>query len=544
MVRRYCRIDTAFVFLILLAGCTASNQQQADHGEFAHGFVNFPVSCAPDAQADLARAMILLHHMTYPQAREMFQDIADRHPDCAMAYWGVAMTLFQPLWPTRPGPADLKRGWEAMQKAVSLPPPGRREQLLIAAAEAFFRDPESADYWKRIRAWAEAMEQCYAAFPSDDEVAAFYALSLLAVVPPDRISSPNNARAADILLAILKRNPLHPGAMHYVIHANDVPGRERESRTVLRTYEAIAPENPHAIHMPTHINTRIGNWPEVIRGNIKAAAAALNFPAGDHGEFIWDEYPHALEYLIYACLQIGADDSAAVHLNRLHTTDRLEPTFKTAFHLAATKARYALERKAWDEAAGIVPRESKQVTWDKFAWPEAISWFARGLGSAHTGKTGEAIGALRRIEELEAGMMDAKEALFFRNIRVLRLELAAWVAHREGFRDSSVVVMRQAAELETATPKHAVTPGAILPAYELLGDLLLEQGRADEAFAAFKHALELTPFRFNSLLGAARAAASQDSLQIAGKYYRQLLTLVSPGSKRASISEAQAFAGH
>jgi tetratricopeptide (TPR) repeat protein len=479
--------------------------------------------------------------MTYPNARELFQRIAERDSQCAMAYWGIAMTLFQPVWPTRPTPADLQRGWEMMKRATSLSPPTVREQLLIAATEAFFRDPESGDYWKRIRAWADGMEKCYKAFPADHEVAALYALSLVATVPADQISSPNNDRAAEILLHILKENPRHPGAMHYLIHANDAPGREHQSLDILRAYESIAPHNPHALHMPTHIYTRLGNWPEVVRGNIKAAEAALDFPAGDRGQFVWDEFPHAIEYLVYAYLQMGADDSAAAQLKRLHGTPGLEPTFKTAFHLASTQARYALERKAWKEAAAIVPREFHQVDWNKFAWPEAISWFARGLGSVHAGDVAEARRSLDRLAELQDVMTRTREELFTRNIRVLRLGLAAWVAHVEGHRDSSVILMTQAAELETSTPKHPVTPGGTLPVYELLGDLLLDQGKPSEASRAYKHSLELYPFRFNSLLGTARAGAAMDSSHTAEEYYRKLVDVADSGSQREALREAQRY---
>jgi tetratricopeptide (TPR) repeat protein len=534
-------VTIMFVIAVFATRTDLVHCQMHRHGNDSLGVVDFPVSCTKSSQLKFNQAMALLHHMTYPQAREMFQNITEQDPQCAMAYWGIAMTLFQPVWPTRPSPADLQRGWEVMQRAQSLNPPTQREQLLVAATEAFFREPESGDYWKRIRAWADGMEKCYAAFPADHEVAALYALTLVATVPPDQISSPNNARAAEILLHILKENPRHPGAMHYLIHANDARGREHESLDVLREYEAIAPHNPHALHMPTHIYTRLGNWPEVVRGNIKAAEAALDFPAGDHGQFIWDEFPHAIEYLIYAYLQMGADDSAAVQLNRLQRTQSLEPTFKTAFHLSSTRARYTLERKAWDEAASIVPRESGQVDWDKFPWPEAISWFARGLGSVHIGKLADAKRSLDRLEELESIITKAKEELFMRNIRVLRLGLAAWVAHVEGSRDSSDMLMTKAAALEASTPKHPVTPGGTLPAYELLGDLLLEQGKASEASKAYKHSLELYPFRFNSLLGAARASTAIDSLRTAAIFYRQLIDVAGSGSRREPIQEAQSF---
>ncbi len=504
------------------------------------GVVSFRVTGKPSSQSDFNRAMALLHHMTYPEARASFQKIADSDPSCAMAYWGVAMTFFQPLWPTRPSPGELQRGWDAIRKAQSIGPLTERERLLIAAAAAFFREPDERDYWKRIHAWAEGMQKAYDLFPQDHEVAALYALALLATVPPDQISSTNNARAAEILLRILKENPRHPGAMHYLIHANDVPGRERESLEILHEYERIAPHNPHALHMPTHIYTRLGDWKASIAGNLKAADAALDFPAGDAGQFVWDEFPHAIEYLIYAYLQMGADDEAATQLQRLQGTKQLEPTFKTAFHLSSTRARYALERRAWSEAAAIVPVEPKTVAWDQFPWPEAIGWFARGLGSVHLGDSSEAGKAQSQLVRLEAAAGRADEILFTRSIRVLRLELTAWRDDLQKTNDG-LASMSQAAQLEASTPKHAVTPGPTLPAYELLGDLLLDHEKPGEALAAYQRSLEINPLRFNSLLGAARAAAGTGNRQTAAMFYRQLLAVAATDSKRQSLQEARDF---
>ena len=495
------------LMVVLLTSCAGEAGGRAEqHAGHLLGTVDFPVSCSAPAQMEFNRAVALLHHMTYPQAREAFQSVAAIDPRCAMAHWGIAMTLFQPLWPTRPQPEALRQGWEAVQKAKSLQPPTERERLFVAAAEAFFLEPASSDYWLRIRRWEQAMEKVHASLPDDPEAAVFYALAHLAAAPSNTVSRAHSDRAAEILLRVHERNPDHPGDMHYLVHANDVPGRERESLEITRRYEAVAPRNPHALHMPTHIYTRLGDWNGVIRGNLRAAEAAMEHPAGEHGQFVWDEFPHAIEYLVYAYLQKGADDAAAAALKRLRATVRLEPTFKTAFHLASTQARDALERRAWNEAAQIVPREPATLDWDRFAWPEAVAQFARGLGAAHLGRVNEARAAGERLEALDAATGKAGEDLFARNIRVLRLELTAWLAHVERKGESSVALMREAAELEASTPKHAVTPGPTLPAYELLGDLLMEQKQPAEALAAYTRSLELHPKRFNGLLGAARAA--------------------------------------
>ena len=529
--------------LAVLLACYAGDAmgQAQEHAGHPLGTIDFPVSCSEQTQGAFNRAIALLHHMTYPQAREAFQQVVKNDPQCAMAHWGVAMTLFQPLWPTRPQTEARQLGWQALRKAKALQPPTQREQLLVAAAEAFFLEPESTDYWLRIRRWEQGMERAYAAFPDDAEVAAFYALSHLATAPANAISRSHSDRAAGILLRIYERTPDHPGAMHYLVHANDVPGRERELLEITRKYESVAPHNPHALHMPTHIYTRLGDWSGVIRGNLRAAEAALAHPAGQHGELVWDEFPHAVEYLVYAYLQKGADDAAAAQLQRLHTTANLEPTFKTAFHLASTQARYALERHAWQDAALLVPGEPKTLDWDRFGWPQAIVVFARGLGAAHQGRVSEAAVGIERLAALEAATRKTGEELFARNIQVLRLELSAWLTHVNGETQSSVALMREAAEIEVSTPKHAVTPGPTLPAHELLGDLLMAQKQPAQALAAYERSMQLYPKRFNSLLGAARAARSLGDESLARRFYREFLEIAEGTTRRLEQRESSRY---
>jgi tetratricopeptide (TPR) repeat protein len=465
----------------------------------ALGTVDFPISCSRPAQVEFDRAVALLHNMTYPQAREAFQRVAAIEPGCAMAHWGVAMTLFQPLWPTRPTPQDLQQGWDEVQQArqgASTP----REQLFVAAAAAFFAEPAARDYWSRIRNWESAMEHVHDSLPNDPEAATFYALAHLAASTPATARA-HADRAADILAGVLARSPDHPGAMHYLIHANDVPGREHDSLDVTHKYSEVAPRNPHALHMPTHIYTRLGEWDNVIAGNLQAAEAALEQPAGEHGGLVWDEFPHAIEYLVYAYLQQGMDDEAHSQVRRLLTTRNLEPTFKTAFHLASTQARYALERHAWSEAVALQPREPAILDWNRFAWPEAITHFARGLGAAHLNDGPVAAASVERLTALEASMRTAGEEIFANNIQMLRLELSAWIAHAHGKQQEGIDLMREAAALEASTPKHAVTPGPTLPAEELLGDMFVEQGRSADALAAYQRALSSYPGRRNSLRG-------------------------------------------
>lgn len=533
---------TTVLMMILLGSGGSRGTSGAQHAGDDLGTVDFQISCSERAQVQFNRAVALLHHMTYPRAREVFQQVAEIDPRCAMAHWGIAMTLFQPLWPTRPGPQELARGWEAVQKAKAVGAPTERERLFVDGAAAFFREPGSPDYWQRIRRWEQAMEKAHVAFPQDLEASAFYALAHLAAAPADERSRAHSERAAKLLAAVYEQNPDHPGAMHYMVHANDTPGRERESLEIIRKYETVAPRNPHALHMPTHIYTRLGDWNAVIRGNLRAAEAALEQPAGDRGQFVWDEFPHAIEYLVYAYLQTGADSEAAAEVKRLHGTARLQPTFKTAFHLASTRARYALERRAWSEAISLMPREPRDLDWDRFMWPEAVTWFARGLGAAHQGEIERARAAGDRLGALESAAAKAGEDLFARNIRVLRLEVRAWLAHAEHDGKSAVALMREAADLEQSSPKHAVTPAPSLPAYELLGDLLLEQERPADALVAYRRSLDLYPRRFNGLLGAARAARASGDETLARSFYQELLKTAGRGTRQSAIEEARTFA--
>ena len=530
--------------LRIVAACAAAMLVAGGSGE-AHaqdlGTVDFVTSCAGVPPEAFDRAVALLHHMTYSGARSAFAAIAESHPDCGMAHWGVAMTLFQPLWPTRPSAADLERGWQEVQAARSAGLPTGREQMYVAAVSAFF-DPARTDYWDRIRAWAAAMAELVEAYPDDVEARAFFALSHLAV-PPAPGDTTHGATAAAVLATILRDRPAHPGAIHYTIHANDAAGREHESLDVVRGYATVAPRNPHALHMPTHIFVRLGEWQGVIDGNRRAAEAALENPAGDAGQWVWDEFPHAIEYLVYAYLQVGDDAGAAREMNRLRGTANLEPTFKTAFHLSSIPARDALERRDWAAAAKLEPRPGAGLAWENFPWPEAVTWFARGIGSARSGDAAGARAAEARLTELRDASARLGETLFATQTEILRLGVAAWLAHLDGDAATAVQRLEQAATLENTTPKPPVTPAPTLPAHELLGDLLLELGRPADALRAYQASLAAAPGRLNSLAGAARAATAAGDVALAARLYEELRSRAIAGSTRAEVLEARAITG-
>jgi tetratricopeptide (TPR) repeat protein len=525
--------------VIMTGSMPSAGASRSPSAQDSIGSVAFHVSCDSSVQRRFDQAVALLHHMTYARARSEFTAIASSDPDCAMAHWGIAMTLFQPLWPTRPSDADLERGREAVARARELGTGSEREQLLVAAAGAFF-DVEQSDYWDRIARWADATRVLYERFPNDPESAAFHALAHLAVAPA-RGEGNHNEESAAVLQKVLGVAPEHPGATHYMVHANDADGREGESPDVVRNYTAIAPHNPHALHMPTHIWVRQGDWAGVIEGNLEAALAALETPAGDEGEWVWDEFPHAIEYLVYAYLQIGDDASAQLEMERLQKTTRLQPSFKTAFNLSSVPARFALERRSWAEATQLVPRPDATLPWDRFPWPEAVTWFARGLGAARTGDTLAARSAESRLHDLRDASSRLGEDLFARQTEILRLGVSAWLAHSRSDEDLAISLMQAALALETETPKHPVTPAPTLPAAELLGDLLLELDRPDAALEAYELSLRRTPNRFNSLVGAARAADRAGDVERALEHYRRLQAIVVPGSARPEMAEAERY---
>jgi tetratricopeptide (TPR) repeat protein len=542
MPRTFACLLTALLTVLAAPGAVAQTTTPDAATAAPLGEVELRISCSPAARQAFDRGLALLHHMTYPQAREAFRAAAAADPGCAMAHWGVAMTLFTPLWPTRPDAAALQAGWQEVERARALAPDDVRERGFIAAAAAFFHDPAHPDYWARVRRWEAAQADLYDAFPDDVEVAAFHALAHLAAAPPTGDEARRRAdHAASLLVAMHAAHPAHPGAMHYLVHANDVPGREGKSLEVTRRYDAAAPHNPHALHMPTHIYTRLGDWERVIAGNRRAAEAALEHPVGDHGELVWDEFAHAIEYLVYAHLQQGDDAAAARGMARLQAVPNLQPGAKTAFHLASIPSRVALERGDWSGAATLEPREPKTLEWDRYTWPEAIVRFARGLGAARQGRADEARLQRATLERLEATTRERGEDLFAQHVHVLALGLDGWIAQAGGDEATARTRLGEAAELEARIPKPPVTPGPTLPAYEMLGDLLLAQRAPVEALAAYRHALSLYPNRFNSLLGAARAAEAAGDAAEAGAHYQALLDIAGNGTRAAPLEEARAF---
>ncbi|CAN5810557.1 hypothetical protein BH23GEM11_BH23GEM11_07680 [soil metagenome] len=505
------------------------------------GTVDFRASCAPGVQQDVDRAVALLHHMMYEQSRAAFEAVAQEDAGCAAAHWGAATTLFQPLWPARPDAETRQRGWGLVETARELGAETDRERALLDATAAFFEDPADDAWWPRIERWAERLEAAHRAHPEDLEIAVFHGLGLLAAgqVAGDQLAY--NARAAEVLRGVHDREPLHPGAIHYTIHADDATGRADTHLQVVEQYGEIAPMVPHALHMPSHIYVRLGEWPEVIEWNRRSADAALDHPAGDRVSL---HYVHALDYLLYAHLQRGDDEQAAAVLDEAFAAGTYQDDFASAFHLAVMPARKAVERRAWRDAARLESGVPDYLSWDRYLWPRAISWFARGLGGAHTGDLAKAREAESAMTDLRRQAEDSGEQAFATYIEIDRLVLAGWIAHAEGNTESAVRYMNEAAELESGIEKHPISPGSLHPPREALGDLLMAHERHAEARRAYEASLDAWPGRYNSLLGAARAARADGDDEAARTHYQALIDVVEDARRdRPGVREAASMLG-
>lgn len=503
-----------------------------------YGEVDFEVSCKEEVKADFDRAVAMLHNMMYETARQDFNDITKADPNCAMAYWGVATTLFQPLWGTRPSGDDLQKGWKKSSKALELVD-SEREKLLVESTAAFFRNPQDADFWARIERWTDAMETAYQAYPDDEDITALYGLSLLTIAQRADDRDPYHDEAEKILRGVYENIPAHPGAIHYSIHATDIDGRAENVLDMVEAYGKIAPDVPHALHMPTHIYVRLGDWSEVIKWNKKSAEAALNHPVGDA---ISHHYAHAIDYLVYAYLQRGEDSKAETVAEEVWSRDPHQGSFVASFHMAAIPARIAVEQGNWEKAAELEPRTPEYLPWDASPWAEGLTWLSKGLGAAHTDNLEAASEAEQQLKDLRDGAKEDEAQDMANYIEIDRRILSGWIAYEQGEQDKAIALLKSAAELEDAVEKHPVTPGALLPPNEALGNLFMELDRPKEALEAYKASDNIWPGRYNTLLGAARAAKKAGDKLAALNYYERLLASVGE-SERPEISEAKRFAG-
>ena len=500
------------------------------------GTVSFSTSCTPAVQNQFERGVAMLHSFWYEEAERTFKQVAQGDPGCAMAYWGVAMSYFHPLWDTRgPDAATLKKGADAVEKAKSVNAKTERERDYVSAIEAFYRNSDKLDHRTRVLAYETAMERVYMRYPEDREAAAFYSLALLgtaAASPVDKTLA-RQKKAGAIAEKVFAAEPNHPGAAHYVIHAYDYPALAEKALPAARAYAKIAPDAPHALHMPSHIFTRLGLWQESIESNTASAAAAVK--AGTPGEGL-----HASDYLEYAYLQTGQDEQAKALLDHMPANKSGLPSYFAGVYATATMpARYAIERHRWTEAAKLeVPSDSPG---GKLSWAEATVFYARALGSAQTSDMDGARQAIEKLQAVHDTLSNLQESYWAGQVEIQRREATGMLAFAQGEKDEAVELLRSAADMEDASEKHPVTPGPVKPARELLGELLLTIGRPPDALAAFESTLQSSPNRFNGLYGAAKAAQAIGQREKARQYFSSLLQVSDPGSTRPELSTARSY---
>lgn len=535
----------AMTGLVLLMPCTAftlAQEHEHQHSADEFGTVHFAISGTPDVQREFDRGVAILHSFGYELARNVFTDIAGKDPRCAMAQWGIAMSWYHPIW-APPTPPELAQGRAAAEKAAALGAPTDRERGYIAAIGSFYKDSEIVDHRTRAAAWRDAMADLARRFPEDHEASLFYALALLGSAPPSDATFAQQKQAAEILNRMLPVEPNHPGVAHYLIHAFDYPQLASLALPAARSYAKIAPSSAHAQHMPSHIFTRLGLWDESIQSNLVSEATANALVAKLHPGAASFDALHALDYLEYAYLQIGQDEKAKHVMDRaLASVAFDEPNFAAAYALAAIPARYAIERRQWSDAARLeVPK--LPLPWEKYAYVPAITHFARAIGAARSGKTAaaqEALTQLTSTRDILAKAPPAGPYDWAGLVESLRLAAAGWIAQSLGKPVEAVGLLRQAADLQDKVGKHPVTPGEIVPARELLADLLLAQGQPAEALKEYELDLKAAPNRFNGLYGAARAADLAGDTAASRKLFAQLVAQCgAAGEGRPELLEAR-----
>ena len=504
-LRSHCTLVLAAALALVPGRALAQHEHQHAHPVPEKlGRVNFPVSCTPAAQPAFARGLALLHSFAYVEAAKSFADAAAKDPKCGMAQWGIAMTQYHTIWGP-PTESEFAVGRAAAEKAASLGAPTARERDYIAAIGAFYQG-DGVPHPARVTAYERAMAGVAERNPKDHEAAIFHALAILGVAynsPPDKTYA-RQKEAAEILNRMLVLEPQHPGIAHYMIHSFDYPELAKLALPAARAYAKIAPSAPHALHMPSHIFTRLGMWQESIESNLASAKTAQEWLAKTNPGATAFDALHAMDYLEYAYLQTGRDAKAHEIVEKVAQVTTFDvPSFAAGYALAAIPARNALERRAWKDAAALTVQPAS-FPWDKYSYAEAIVHFARAVGAARTGDLETARDAVTRLTVIQGALQ--KQTGF------------DWATQVE-------IQRRSAADLEDSTDKHPVTPGSILPAREQLADLLLELGQPAKALTEYEASLVSAPARFNSYAGAARAAEAAGRKQKAKVIHDRLVAL-------------------
>lgn len=505
------------------------------------GGIDFPISCSAPAQKKFNQAVWILHSFWYDEAVKAFTAVAEIEPGCAMGYWGMAMSHWYPLW-YPPNAAALKGGSAAVEKAAAAEPKTDRERDYVAAIASFYRDNDKIDHRTRAVGYEKAMEQVHLRYPDDREAGVFYSLALVATAPPTDKTYANQKKAAAILEKVRAEFPNHPGVAHYLIHSNDSPELAEDGLTAALCYADIAPAVPHALHMPSHIFTRLGMWRQSIDANRAASAAALGYVREELGPDAFDaETVHSLDYMEYAYLQMGQDREAKRVVDEVLSFGRAKvPNLPMAYAIAAIPARYALERRSWAEAA-ILTAPPMIFPWERFPWAEAMIAFTRALGAAQTGDIAGAETEIAKLQSLKQKLDQAKDDYWAKQVEVQRLAASGILAHAQGNDKEAVELVRAAADLDASMDKHPATPAEVLPARELLADLLLALNDPAAALKEYEQSVRIERNRFRSILGIARAAKQSGDTPKAREAYGKLVTLASADADRPELAEARAF---
>jgi tetratricopeptide (TPR) repeat protein len=488
------------LFLILAFLSTTFLLAQEEHNHPAPeklGAVSFPTSCNPETQREFNRAVALLHSFTYRPAEEDFGRVVEHDSHCAIAHWGIAMTHFHQLWDLPPSPADTSIAQNEIHRAEMLEEASDRERGFIHALSLIFKDASTAPYSTRALNYENAMHSLAEANPKDVETQVFYALALISNASPSDKEHRRQKQAANLLEPLYRELPDHPGIPHYLIHAYDNQELAARGLAAARVYAGIAPSAPHALHMPSHIFTRLGLWDDSIASNLAARSAAHQH--GDTGEEL-----HAMDYLVYAYLQTGRDQEAARVIQQLTAMPNLNMgDFKIGYAATAMPIRCIIERQRWSEAEKIVnPPDAAQ--------PHvlAIAVWARGLGFARMGQVEDADKESETLRQIEGRLRASGNGYWATQVNILRREVTAWSAQAAHKPEQAAAILRGAADDEDGIEKLPVTPGPVIPAREQLGELFLEQGDRASASKAFETALVNAPGRRGALRGAAQAAHS------------------------------------
>ncbi|HVI56868.1 MAG TPA: hypothetical protein VM621_17650 [Luteibacter sp.] len=484
-----------FVCVAVLIVATAQGREMHDHGiPEKLGKVTFPISCDPKVQQPFDRAVALLHSFAYGAATQAFQEIAATDPKCAMAHWGVAMTYFHPVWAPALPPDTFAAGQKEMLEAARLGAATPREQQFIRALGELYKVDPGLEPAQRTLAYETAMGEVARANAKDVEAQVFYAVALLSNAAPSDKTHAKQKQAIAILEPLFRINPDHPGIAHYLIHACDSAELAQQGLPAARKYAGIAPSAPHALHMPSHIFTRLGLWDDSIQSNLASAKSAR-----EHGDTMGRL--HAMDYLVYAYLQTGRAKEATGVVDELHAMPPLDmKDFGVAYAATAMPIRVAVEQEHWADASAITDPQGAPPS------VVAIAVWARGLGLARTGHPAEARKEAMRLGQIAKRLSDTGDTYWSVQTSVLADEVMAWSAQASGEAASAETLLTAAADKEDALEKRPVTPGPILPAREQLGDLLLAQNRPDPALAAFKATLTGSPGRAGALAGEARAS--------------------------------------